>query len=168
MQAKTPDERLEYYTWNNAVSKLAYRIAGTRRAYHRLSRAQRMEVRKQAKLLHELGKDIPTAAAAEETNRQGFVYIIGHPSWPDHFKIGRAFDPESRLRGYQTGCPHRSYVLLYARYFTDCYSAERAIHLHLDKYRREGEWFYVDEHEAIEAIDRQKEYEECGPRSSLH
>jgi len=164
MQQKTPEERLEYYTWNNSVQRLCYSIAGSRRAYERLNRSDRLDVRSAAKHLHELGRDIPTAEIAEKTERKGFVYVIGHPAWPEHLKIGRAFDPESRLKGFQTGCPRRAYVLLYARYFDDCYVAERALHYHFDKYRREGEWFYIDEHEAIEAIDRQKEYEQCGPR----
>lgn len=72
-------------------------------------------------------------------------------------KLGRAFDPESRLNGYQTGCPTREYELRHAVYFTDCHEAEEAVHARLAHLRMEGEWFYISIAEAIEAIDIIKE-----------
>jgi len=157
MQSYEPVDRLEYYTWNNAIRKLAENIAGGRKEYSALNKEERLSIREMAKQLYDFGRDVPTAAKAEETNRQGFVYIIGHPSWPDLLKIGRAFNPESRLKGYQTGCPKRDYRLHYAVYFEDCYVAERAIHAYHVKWRREGEWFYIDLDEAIHSIDKLKE-----------
>lgn len=154
MQRKAPAERVKYYTWNNEIQRLSYGIAGGRLAYDALSRAQRLDVRAAAKQLHELGKDIPTAHVAEKTDRRGFVYVITHPSWPGYCKVGRAFDPESRLRSYQTGCPARAYKLEYAVYFPDCHSAEKLIHDTLADYQAEGEWYRILPSTASHVLDQ--------------
>ena len=96
--------------------------------------------------LYDLGVDIGTADRAEATEKRGFVYVITHPAFPGYVKIGRAYNPESRLRQYQTGCPHRGYELYAAIYFEDCYMAEKEIHARLDESYRNGalgEWFNI-------------------------
>ena len=148
----TPAQRREYNEWLNAVSKLAYKIAGDKRAFYALPRVRRLELREQAKLLHELGADFGTAQRAENSVLHGFVYVIFHPQLRG-VKIGRAYDAESRLRGYQTGCPERAYQLHYAKYFEDCRTAEAAIHERLSSYALEGEWFALSPDEAVEAIE---------------
>lgn len=80
------------------------------------------------------------------------MYVIDHPLMYG-VKIGRACNPESRLRGYQTGCPRRSYRLRYALYFEDCYTAEAALHARLNYHQLEGEWFAIEPDEAQEAIE---------------
>jgi len=158
MQTKDPVERREYYTWNNAIKRLSYGIAGSRKAYDALNKQDRIDVRTVAKQLHELGKDIPTAVEAEKTNKQGFVYVITNKSaFPGFVKIGRAFNPESRLRGYQTGCPFRGYRLAHAVYFHDCHQAELEIHARLDRLRMRGEWFKVTSDEASHEINQLRE-----------
>lgn len=87
-----------------------------------------------------------TAARAElfmSGDKSGFVYILSHPSWPYHIKVGRACDPLARLNQYQTGCPKRLYELRYSVYFEDCYQAEKEIHARMEPWREQGEWFNV-------------------------
>ena len=162
MQGYTPEERVAYNEWLNGVSRLAYQIAGSHQTYYQLSKAERMNIRETAKHLYELGADFPTAQRNEATNKQGFVYIITNAAWPGYVKIGRAFNPESRLKGYQTGCPFRGYELEYAIYFEDCHGAEKIIHDWLADYRAEGEWFRLLPHVAEHTIYNLREQNYVG------
>jgi len=125
----------------NGITRLAAQIVGGSRALFSMDKAERMKVRSVAAQMYDNGQDFATAQAREATDKRGFVYVIAHPAFPEYVKIGRAFDPESRLSGYQTGCPRRAYELKYAVYFEDCHTAERLIHDTLADYRAEGEWF---------------------------
>ena len=108
--------------------------------------------------LRALGATIGGAEAAEKTRRDGFLYIIAHPNL-EGIKIGRAFDPESRLRGYQTGCPNRQYHLVHvSHYLEDCFVAERTVHEALDHYRLSGEWFSAPLQTAMHYIDNQSPF----------
>ena len=116
-----------------------------------ISREVRAKIRKGAHRLHEAGA---TAGAAEAaTEKAGFVYVITNPAFPGFVKIGRAYDPVERLRGYQTGCPFRRYRLAYAIFFEDVVLAEKEIHLRLDSCRAEGEWFRITPAVASNHID---------------
>jgi len=113
---------------------------------YRMGKEHRIEIRMTAAKMYDLGVDFSAAASAEHTEKRGFVYVITHPAFPGYVKIGRAFDPEARLRGYQTGCPHRAYELYAAVYFEDCHWAEKEIHARLEyEYRNGalGEWFNI-------------------------
>lgn len=132
------------------------------KAYRALTPEKRAEITRRARLMYDLGKDWGTAQRAESTVRCGFVYIISHPHL-DGIKIGRAFDPYSRLSSYQTGCPYREYKLDYAVYFTDCQQAERDLHKELSEHRiGKGEWYAMPRHVAEEIIDMYKESENVG------
>jgi len=128
-------------------------MAGGRRQFYALAKDRQAELLKAAKELFGLGLDYGTAEKAERTDRRGFVYVISHPRFPGYVKIGRAFNPESRLRGYQTGCPERAYKLDYAVYFDDCHKAETDIHYILQQDRVKGEWFAIPRHVAEGYID---------------
>lgn len=142
---------------NNPLRRLYYAIAGAQHRYYEAPSEVRAKIRRTARRLQELGVDFSTAARNELTNREGFIYVISHPSWPQYVKIGRAFDPESRLRGYQTGCPLREYELQHAVYFTDCHDAEKAIHERLAHKQMKGEWFALSISDAVYAINVIKE-----------
>ena len=129
--------------WTNAIESLGDRVAGSRRAYRALSIAERALVRATAIQLYDLGVDVGTADRAEATEKRGFVYVITNPAWPDSVKVGRAFDPEARLRGYQTSCPDRDYELYAAVYFEDCHWAEKEMHARLLPCGHGGEWFNI-------------------------
>jgi hypothetical protein len=137
----------------NAVSRLAYTLVGGSRAFYDMPTGERASVRQQAMELYEAGRDFVSAANARQVRQDGFVYVIGHPRLLG-VKIGRAFDPESRLRSYQTGCPHREYKLHFvSKYSSDCVALERQVHKALDTRRMDGEWFNVYVEEAIRAIN---------------
>ena len=108
--------------------------------------------------LYDAGSSIGTAEEAERTRKDGFLYIIAHPRLPG-YKVGRAFDPESRLAGYQTGCPERAYYLRHvSSYFEDCVEIERRVHSALAEHRMEGEWFDISPVHIINLIDEQSPF----------
>jgi hypothetical protein len=138
----------------NAVSRLAYTLAGGSRSFYELPAEQRLELRTRAASLYDAGKDFTSAVQARQSRPDGFVYIIGHKCLSG-LKIGRAFDPESRLKNYQTGCPNREYVIHYiSEYNDDCVALEKRVHQLLDPVRLQGEWFGCTVEQARGAILR--------------
>ena len=85
----------------------------------------------------------------EGRSREGFVYIISNPVWPGLVKIGHAFDTQDRLASFNTGDPHRAYVLEFSRYFEDRIAAEAGMHALLHDCRGQGEWFQISADEAF-------------------
>lgn len=135
-------DSIEAVRRRDQIKSLAMRIGRlTSKQYRALDPEERADLNDVARKMHELGSDYAVAQRAERVVTEGFVYVITHPAFPEYVKIGRAFDPESRLSGYQTGCPRRDYKLHFAAYFVNCHSAERFIHDWLADYRAEGEWF---------------------------
>jgi hypothetical protein len=141
----------------HVVERLGEQIAGSRRIYRGLSKQERSAIRLIASQMHDNGREFSRAKQREGTDKRGFVYVIVNPAWEDYCKIGRAFDPESRLRGYQTATPFRDFHLYGARYFADAALAEREMHMRLDEHREEGEWFYLDPARALQEIDKLQE-----------
>ena len=91
-----------------------------------------------------------TALQKDEQVKEGYVYAICNPAWPDWIKIGMAIDAQDRLNGYQTSSPMRDYVLVYDIYFKDRLEAERKAHKVAERYgERQGEWFKITREQAI-------------------
>ena len=91
--------------------------------------------------------------AKYELSREGQVYIITNPNFPEWVKVGMAVDSEDRLNGYQTSSPFRDYALFTCWSVTDRRSAESEAHSLLDKmYERRGEWFNCTPDQAQSAI----------------
>ena len=86
----------------------------------------------------------------EKHGPEGSVYLITNKAWKGWVKIGSSFDPEKRLKNYQTGDPHREYMLIEYRDFPDRREAEHAIHemLKSEGFHCEGEWFEISISEA--------------------
>ena len=86
--------------------------------------------------------------------KDGYVYAIVNPAWPDWVKIGMAIDVDDRCNGYQTSSPFRDYEILYSCYVSDRRKAERASHKRAEKLalERSGEWFKIDHDLVREAI----------------
>lgn len=74
--------------------------------------------------------------------REGFVYIVSNPAWPNHVKIGSAIDVYSRLDSYQTSSPFRDYKLEYYYFSNDRWFEERKIRAFFES--ESGEWCKVD------------------------
>ena len=76
----------------------------------------------------------------------GWVYIAEIDGLPGRLKIGKTnwHNPEDRIHDISkdTGAPGQM-SLIYAALFDDPRGAERAAHIHLDSYRRKGEWFEI-------------------------
>ena len=91
-----------------------------------------------------------TALQKDAQVKEGYVYAICNPAWPDWIKIGMAIDAQDRLNGYQTSSPMRDYVLVYDIYFKDRLEAERKAHKVAERYgERQGEWFKITREQAI-------------------
>ena len=93
------------------------------------------------------------------TIKEGYVYAISNPAWPEWVKIGKAIDADDRLSGYQTSSPMRDYKLIYSVPFKDRNTAERNAHsLASNKASQpwekgiNGEWFKLTHEQAIEVL----------------
>ena len=77
------------------------------------------------------------------TTKEGHVYIITNPAWPDWVKIGMAVDAEDRLNGYQTSSPMRDFKLEYSVKVSDRRESEAKAHKLCKKMGidNKGEWF---------------------------
>lgn len=89
------------------------------------------------------------------TSKEGYVYIITNPAWPDWVKIGMAVDAEDRLNGYQTSSPMRDYKLEYSIKSNDRRKAEKKAHkMALKKCDdTHGEWFKMSVSDAVDLLD---------------
>jgi len=91
--------------------------------------------------------------------KEGYVYAITNPAWPEWIKIGKAIDAEDRLSSYQTSSPMRNYKLVYSVHFDDRNAAEKKAHIlaalktaHPWNKHDNGEWFKLTEQQAIEIL----------------
>ena len=91
--------------------------------------------------------------------KEGYVYAISNPAWPEWVKIGKAIDADDRLSGYQTSSPMRDYKLIYSVPFKDRNTAERNAHLLASNKASQpwekginGEWFKLTHEQAIEVL----------------
>tara|TARA_X000001382_G_scaffold44584_2_gene30138 strand:- start:432 stop:926 length:495 start_codon:yes stop_codon:yes gene_type:complete len=93
--------------------------------------------------------------------KEGYVYAISNPAWPDWIKIGMAIDAEDRLNGYQTSSPMRDYKLIHSVSSQDRGKAERVAHKAAALCgERQGEWFKITGEEAIVILEHIKESED--------
>ncbi len=86
--------------------------------------------------------------------KEGYVYAICNPAWPEWIKIGMAIDADDRLNGYQTSSPMRDYTLIHTVFFEDRSKAEKAAHKEASRYGdKSGEWFKVTREEVIKILE---------------
>lgn len=70
--------------------------------------------------------------------KEGFVYIISNPAWPDYTKIGVSVNINKRLSTYQTGDPLRQYKIDGYEFLSDRKYIEKKI---ISKFGViDGEW----------------------------
>ena len=102
-----------------------------------------------------------TALQKDARVKEGHVYAISNPAWPEWVKIGMAIDAEDRLNGYQTSSPMRDYKLIHSVSFQDRIKAERVAHKAAALCgERKGEWFKITGEEATEILEHIKESED--------
>ena len=78
--------------------------------------------------------------------KEGYVYAITNPAWPEWVKIGMAIDADDRCNGYQTTSPFRDYTIEHVVVTSDRRAAEAEAHKSAAKIAKEkrGEWFKLD------------------------
>lgn len=137
---------------HNAISKIAYRMVGGSKEFYARDKDERLGLRALAAELYDAGCDYVSAVENLPRRPDGHVYVITNPAWPEHVKIGCALNPESRLRNYQTGTPHRDYHLEHFEYFDDRTSAEKELIRRLGVSKAEGEWHRINPGAAVMAL----------------
>lgn len=75
--------------------------------------------------------------------KSGYLYVIHHPGYPAHSKVGRAVDPLRRLAAANTWSPNGKFRLIGQVHYTDSHLAERVAHLLLGPRWVRGEWFRI-------------------------
>ena len=78
--------------------------------------------------------------------KEGYVYAITNPAWPEWVKIGMAVDADDRCNGYQTSSPFRDYSLEHVVVTSNRRAAESEAHKSAARIAKEtrGEWFKLD------------------------
>ena len=78
--------------------------------------------------------------------KEGYVYAITNPAWPEWVKIGMAVDADDRCNGYQTSSPFRDYKIEHVVVTNNRRAAEAEAHKAATKMAKEtrGEWFKLD------------------------
>ena len=81
-----------------------------------------------------------------ESIKEGYVYAITNPAWPEWVKIGMAVDAADRCNGYQTSSPFRDYKIEHVVVTNNRRAAEAEAHKSAAKIAKEvrGEWFKLD------------------------
>ena len=81
-----------------------------------------------------------------ESIKEGYVYAITNPAWPEWVKIGMAIDADDRCNGYQTSSPFRDYKVEHVVATKNRRAAEAEAHKLATKLAVEtrGEWFRLD------------------------
>ena len=81
-----------------------------------------------------------------EEIKEGYVYAITNPAWPEWVNIGMAVDADDRCLGYQTSSPLRDYKVEHIVSTNNKRKSEAEAHKLASKMAKEkrGEWFYLD------------------------
>ena len=78
--------------------------------------------------------------------KEGYVYAITNPAWPEWVKIGMAVDANDRCSDFQTSSPFRDYKVEHSVVTNNKRAAEAEAHKLAAKIAKEtrGEWFKLD------------------------
>lgn len=88
-----------------------------------------------------------------------FVYVLTNEAYPDLCKVGKAVNPEDRIKGINSAGTVSEWVLRYALPVTNDYKVENLVHRHLQEFRRDSdqgharEFFEVDFETAVKAVE---------------
>jgi len=88
--------------------------------------------------------------------KEGYVYAITNPAWPEWVKIGMAIDADDRCNGYQTSSPFRDYKVEHVVVTNNRRAAEAEAHKAAGKIAQErrGEWFKLSIEQAKTILDK--------------
>ncbi len=88
-----------------------------------------------------------------------YVYVLTNDAYPGLCKIGKAVNPEGRMKGVNSAGTVSEWVLRYALPVTDDYKVENLVHRHFQEFRRDSdqghsrEFFEVDFETAVKAVE---------------
>lgn len=88
-----------------------------------------------------------------------FVYVLTNDAYPNLCKIGKAVNPEDRLRGVNSAGTVSEWILRYALPVTNDYKVENLVHRHLQEFRRDSdqgharEFFEVNFETAVKTVE---------------
>ena len=101
--------------------------------------------------------------------KEGYVYVIRNPAWPDWVKVGMALDYKDRCKGYQTSSPFRDYEIVHAVATNDKRALEVLAHTLIEQFSidRRGEWFMIDALDAA-ALLQQLSTEVIDAKNTTH
>lgn len=88
--------------------------------------------------------------------KEGFVYCIKNPAWPDYTKVGITYDLNSRLKSYQTADPFRAFKISHYEFVLDRFQAEKDILKEFDINLHHGEWLKLEDSTKIIQFVRNK------------
>jgi hypothetical protein len=96
-----------------------------------------------------------------EKTKQGEVYAITNPAFPEWVKVGKAVNADDRCNGYQTSSPFRDYKIIARMTTEDRHTKESDMHKIFQQFasERRGEWFKIDSALAIKVFNNQLEEE---------
>ena len=88
--------------------------------------------------------------------KEGMVYLIANPAWPDHLKIGMTIDIGDRLSSYQTYDPFKAYYVKHYEFTLDRRVSEKKLLEDFEIHLVDGEW--VKHSDALSIIKVLKTY----------
>jgi hypothetical protein len=105
-------------------------------------------------------QDISTIRDKQERDERGkWVYILTNKAYPDLVKIGKAVNPEDRIRGINSAGTVSEWELRIAFPVTNDYKVENMVHRHFEDRRVDSdqgssrEFFRVTFDEAVKVLD---------------
>ena len=104
------------------------------------------------------GKDI-SKLEVQEQPKGHYVYILTNVAYPELVKIGKAVNPQQRIKGINGAGTLSEWVLKYAMPVTDDYKVENLMHRHFEEFRVDSnqghsrEFFKVDFDKAVKALE---------------
>ena len=88
-----------------------------------------------------------------------YVYVLTNEAYPNLCKVGKAVNPQDRMKGVNSAGTVSEWVLRFALPVTNDYKVENLVHRHLQEFRRDSdqgharEFFEVDFETAVKAVE---------------
>ena len=105
-------------------------------------------------------KDILKLQDRERAELSGkYVYVLTNEAYPELCKVGKAVNPQDRMKGVNSAGTVSEWVLRFALPVTNDYKVENLVHRHLQEFRRDSdqgharEFFEVDFETAVKAVE---------------
>jgi hypothetical protein len=105
-------------------------------------------------------KDILKLQDRERAELSGkYVYVLTNEAYPELCKVGKAVNPQDRMKGVNSAGTVSEWVLRFALPVTNDYKVENLVHRHLQEFHRDSnqgharEFFEVDFETAVKAVE---------------